>query len=251
MLDHFETWEQFNTLYHQLLWTRLVIDAVLNIYIVILFCRRILNLTKRRLSQCPVPSQNGRASSFNNRQSEKIYGVMIKYFLLTTWTVLSTQIFTVTQLVLSDSIQHAVSNGQFEYYYTAYALYYVAGNVDAVISTAFVVLSYSFSDRIYERFCGCAHDKCLWIWGNARLPKPIKSNMSSMSSLSRINKNSTQNRSLAVMPSKTMSLTLGSSVSTTDCVGRNVSTTELTQSEDEGGDTVNEGDGDGQKRNGL
>lgn len=231
VLDHFESWDQFNTLYHQLLWTRLVVDAVLNMFIVVLFCRRILNLTKRRSSQCSAVHK-GATPSFGNQHSEKIYGVMIKYFVLTTWTVLSTQLFTATQLVLSDSIQHAVHHGHFAYYYTAYALYYVAGNVDAVVSTAFVVLSYSFSDRVYNRFCGCAHATCLWVWGNAR-SRHIGFGSKSMSPQSGTLKRDgtpTPMRSLAVLPTKTVSLVPTMSVSVADSV--------VTQSGSAGADTA-------------
>lgn len=237
VIDHFSSWQQFNTLYNQLLWTRLVIDLVLNIFIVVLFCRRIVNLTQtKRASLCVATlqstnsegSSSGKAGGGNskgksngksngkrapsptlNRHHFKIYNAMIKYFTLCSWTVLSTQMFTVTQLVLSDSIQHAVDNGLFEYYYTAYALYYVAGNVDAIISTAFVVLSFSFSDRSYDRFCGCAHSKCLWIWDNVRLPSPRMSPEMAIAKM-----NTQPSHSVAMrMPSGVSTVTLAPAIS--------------------------------------
>ena len=209
VFDHFETWHQFNTLYNQFLWTRLAVDLVLNICIVTWFCRRILNLTvsdrDMKPQKSPVgapvgapkgtqpepsePSQspkieNSPSFEFKNEHSPKIYDAMIKYFTLCSWTVLSTQIFTVTQLLLSDSIQHAVDHDEFGYYYTAYIFHYGYGNVDAMISTAFVVLSFSFSGPIYSRVCGCAHSKCLWIWDTARVPTLCNTPMPRLSSLS-------------------------------------------------------------------
>ena len=90
--------------------------------------------------------------------------MMIRYFLLTCCTVMSTQLLTVSEIVLSESIWDADNNKQFDFYNTSYPVYFVLGAIDSLIAMCFILLTFSFTKRYYDRLCRHPHRCCVWLW---------------------------------------------------------------------------------------
>ena len=65
-------WTQFNFYYHIVLWLRFSIDWLLNIYVIVLFCHKILKLTVIKANR-----KKGRKGSFQNDNSPKIFGFVL------------------------------------------------------------------------------------------------------------------------------------------------------------------------------
>lgn len=143
--------QHFNDIYYPSLWTRFAIDFVLNIFVVYLFCSKIYKLTVLN-------------SKFATEHSPKVFETMVKYFLLTVITVLSTEIFAISEIILSIAINHAIKTGEFGFYYTSYYIYFNINTLDAIISTIYVVITFPFAKKYYYKYCGCMHDKCVHIW---------------------------------------------------------------------------------------
>eukprot|EP01084_Bolivina_argentea_P179186 309640_1 len=163
-------WLTFNGIYGPLLWAKFSIDFILNIYVIFLFCSKIFKITlekHRRESRSSVQRTN--TNSFKNDHSFKIFDVMIKYFLLTFITVLSTQIFTASQITLSVSIAHAVKTDRFQFYYTTYIWHFLLGCSDSVVSSVYIVLTFPITKGWYEKICNVLHAKCVQIWAKCAL----------------------------------------------------------------------------------
>eukprot|EP01084_Bolivina_argentea_P034627 64103_1 len=203
-------WEAFNSVYGPAVWIKFTIDWILNIYILYLFCSKIYKITitknveKSMSTQIEQHSQqNGEHADntqqnahqitqqnteqntqqntqqnttingigFRSKRSAKIFDVMIKYFLLTFLTVTSTQIFTASQIVHSISIDYAVETGIFQFYYTVYMVHFTLNCIDSVISTLYIILTFPFSKRFYNKFCNCFHMQCIAIWSKPMMEK--------------------------------------------------------------------------------
>ena len=175
-------WAKFNAIYQPALWIKFSIDWIFNIYIVYLFCSKIYKITiekHRRDSMRNVMANNNRKNtdnSFRSAHSAKLFNVMIKYFLLTFLTVLSTQIFTASQIVLSISIGHAIDTGLFEFYYKAYMVHFVLGCIDSMVSTLYIMLTFPFAKEWYRKFCTCLHDECTQCWSKAAMLDQMETN---------------------------------------------------------------------------
>jgi len=166
------SWAEFVVPYYWCLGTKLVLDLILNVFIVFLFCSNIIKLTVRTrrtlsaLNRCP---ESG--ITWHNGRSPKIFQTMIKLFVLSCFTIASTVLYTVSELTLSVSIDVAGYTGDYTFYRATYCVYFILCNVDALISTFFVVLSFTFARRWYTTLCGCLDGKCLKMWKNASAPK--------------------------------------------------------------------------------
>ncbi len=92
---------------------------------------------------------------------------MVKYLWLTFITVLSTQLFTVSEIAMSSSIKHAVNNGDYEFYYYAYMVRYTLDNVDAMVSVTYIILTFPFAKKSYNSWCKCPHNNCVKFWSKS------------------------------------------------------------------------------------
>merc|ERR1719150_1548896 len=89
---------------------------------------------------------------------------MIKLFVLSCFTVASTVLYTVSELTLSVSIDVAGYSGDYTFYRITYCVYFIFCNVDALMSTLFVLLSFAFARKWYTKLCSCLDAKCFKIW---------------------------------------------------------------------------------------
>ena len=100
--------------------------------------------------------------------------MMIKYFLLTSLTVISTQIFTTSEVLLSVSIDYATKHTEYGFYYSAYIIYFIFQCVDAMVSTLYILLTFPFTKQWYRRYCDRLDRFCLNIWTKCALnSKPM------------------------------------------------------------------------------
>ena len=173
-------WKTFNDIYGVALIIKFIIDFVLNVYIVYLFCSKIFKITLEKTSYyANSPSPTSPTSSpikspsslkkrdtkdFKNEHSSKIFEIMIKYFLLTFLTVLSTQMFTASQITLSTAINHAVHTSKFQFYYDTYMVHFVLGCTDSMVSTMYIMLTFPFANEWYKKLCNWSHRICIDIW---------------------------------------------------------------------------------------
>lgn len=142
--------------------TKLAIDLILNIFLVHMFCSNILKLT----------ILSPRSSVQHNQSSTDItiFQMMIKYFVLSCFTIASTVIFTTAELILSVAIEVAADTGNYTFYRWWYCVYFVLCNVDCIVSSLFVLLSFSFASRWYYKCCRCLDTKCESWWKRATQP---------------------------------------------------------------------------------
>ena len=217
------TWSQCNFYYHIALWLRFSIDWLLNLYVIILFCEKILQLTVIK------------GTGFQNNHSHKVFRCvhvalaclhsvltsfckkrwMIKYFLLATCTVLSTQLFTASDIVASGAITHAENTGEFDFYYVTYAAAFLMGSIDSLVSMCFILFSFPFSKRCYNRCCRRADAKCVLLWSKVHLPpadcnteKQITTHTVAGEDAVAIDRNSEEENDTAVDVFRTMSINL-------------------------------------------
>ena len=85
------------------------------------------------------------------------------------FTAISTQLLMTSEIFVSLGIltvndDRSMSTRDFESYQMAYAVYFAVGNVDSMVSCAFVILTFPFASDWYRRMCGCAHTWCMRIW---------------------------------------------------------------------------------------
>ena len=165
------SWEEYNKYYWALLWTRLVLDVVISLIVLYLFTSKMYRFTvdrnvakQRSAGQYDIGSQSS--------GTHKMFQAMVQQFLLSSVTILSTQMLNVSELTLSFSIDHAVATNTFELYEWAYFFNFFAQCTDAVISTFYIVLSFSG----YWKICGFGHRSCVSLWEHA-LKKSIQMEM--------------------------------------------------------------------------
>ena len=96
--------------------------------------------------------------------STEMLDVMTKYFYLSLLTIISTQLFTASELVLSAGIDHAEKTNLFTYYYTSYKIYHILRQTDSMVTTMYIILSFNFSGKCYDKFCNSCHNLCLSIF---------------------------------------------------------------------------------------
>ena len=119
-----------------------------------------------------------RSGSFRNNVSPLLFDMMIKYFLLSSFTVFFSLLFTASDLVLAEGVDVAEDTGDFTFYSTSYAVYFVMGNVDSMVSILFVLLSFSFTDRCYSSWCDWTHLKCVYLWSRVHLSEEVTARLS-------------------------------------------------------------------------
>merc|ERR1712173_23512 len=98
---------------------------------------------------------------------------MVRQFLLSSITILSTQLLNASELALAYSISRAESTGGFDFYYTAYIFFFFAATSDLVVSTLYVVLSFS---SFYWKICEFGHGICVKMWERA-IYRDVKSSV--------------------------------------------------------------------------
>ena len=147
MSDAF-SWAEFIWPYYGCLGTKLVIDLIMNVFLVHLFCSNILKLTVRTRASV---QQSGHA--FRHNHSHRVWKVMIKHFVLSCFTIGSTLLYTASELILSVSIEVASDTGHYTFYRWWYCVYFVLCNVDSIVSSLFVLLSFSFTNAWYNKCC--------------------------------------------------------------------------------------------------
>ena len=174
------TWKQFNDIYSYVLWIRLSIDFIMNIFVIYLFCSKIYKLTVIK------PSATSPKSIFATEHSSHIFEAMVKYFVLTCLTVLSTEIFTASQIVLSSSINYAVNTDNYDFYFIAYPFYYILSNIDSIISTSYIMLTFPFGRKYYQFICKYPHKKCMKLWSRKLIidTKDVKTTQECMLAIS-------------------------------------------------------------------
>ena len=177
-LDGKMTWKHFNDIYYPLLWIRLSIDFILNTFIIYLFCSKIYKLTVIK----PSPISSKRV--FATEHSFKVFETMIKYFILTVLTVISTELFTVSQIILSQSIDHAIKTNNYTFYFIAYKIYYILCNIDTIISTIYILLTFQFTSKYYYKICHYPHVFCVNIWTKSILSNDAREDMAKQCALS-------------------------------------------------------------------
>eukprot|EP01084_Bolivina_argentea_P275921 470653_1 len=149
-------WETFNDTYTPLLVIKFIGDISLNCFIVYIHWSHIFKIRSLIPHECPTYS--------------KVIDVMIKYFILTSATVLCTQIYTASEILLSISINHALKHKQFQFYYNTYIVEFTLMCIDSVISAVYIIFTFDFAKGSYVKFCNCLHMRCKSWW----LDKEIK-----------------------------------------------------------------------------
>ena len=175
-------WDIFNKYYHWMLWLRLVSDFLLNSIIIYLFCSKIYKLTiehnfmkakqltKRTMSSSPtlqrMPTKETRSIVHNafNESDTAMFDCMIKYFYLSSLTIISTQIFTAAEIGLSFGIETAENDGKFIAYYNWYKAYYALRSTDSIVTAIYIILTFRFTETWYRVLCRYFHIKCVNIW---------------------------------------------------------------------------------------
>merc|ERR1712228_143436 len=99
--------------------------------------------------------------TINSSGIHNIFEAMVRQFLLSFITILSTQLLNASELALAYSIVHAERTGNFDFYYTAYIFFFFSSTTDLVVSTLYIVLSFS---SIYWKICACPHGICVKMW---------------------------------------------------------------------------------------
>ena len=174
--SHWYTWAEFVVPYYICLGSKLFLDGVLNVFIVYLFCSNIIKLTVRtRKSLVSLSAEMYKCQdtgvSFRHGHALRFFKTMVKYFILCCFTVTSTVMFTVSELILSVAIEYAGYTENYSFYRTWYCVYFTLCFVDAVMSSLFVLLSFSFTHRWYTKCCRCLDGWCLTLWKRASVPK--------------------------------------------------------------------------------
>ena len=137
-----------------------------------IFCSKVYKMTIEKYQPTSSPKQQTnrsrssfkRSNSFRNERSPILFQDMIKYFLLTILTVLSTQIFTTSEITLSISIGYAEGTNKFTFYYIAYIFYFIFSSTDCMVSTCYIVLTFPFAHKLYIKCCGRSQKKCEKVW---------------------------------------------------------------------------------------
>ena len=135
------TWDAHNKVTFPLLFVRFSVDFLLNIYILYLFCCKL-------------------HKSFAMDQSREVYDIIIKLFILTVSTLLSTQAYTIVQILLSVGQDKALKTDNYDYYLKTCILAFVFSNIDMLVSAIYVLLSFSFTESYYDACCKCMHVQC-------------------------------------------------------------------------------------------
>ena len=93
-----------------------------------------------------------------------LFNLLMKHFNLSMVTILSTQFFTISEIVISEGMYVADRTGDFDFYYASYIPYHILRSSDAVISTLYIILSFKFSSKYYQKLCGVQHRHCVGCW---------------------------------------------------------------------------------------
>jgi len=136
------SWHEYNQTTIPLLCIRLSVNAILNIYILYLFWSKL-------------------RKSFANEQSREVNDVVVKLFILTLSTVVSTTFYTISQILNCAGVEIAYKADDYQLYYWTYILYFILSNIDMLVSAMYVLLSFSFMDSHYQACCKCVHVKCI------------------------------------------------------------------------------------------
>lgn len=97
-------------------------------------------------------------------QNSDLFDLLIKKFFLSVITILSTQLFTLSEIVISQGMLHAEQTGNFDFYNGSYIPFHVFRSLDAVVSTMYIMLSFHFNDKYYRKMCGICQLKCVDWW---------------------------------------------------------------------------------------
>jgi len=141
-----------------------VIDLTLNVFIIFLFCSNIIKMTIQSKEAMSAVNVVNPGISWHNSHSPIIFKMMIKLFVLSCFTVASTVLYTVSELTLLVSIGMAGYTGDYTFYRIISCIYFILCNVDALMSTLFVLLSFAFARKWYNKLCSCLDAKCFKIW---------------------------------------------------------------------------------------
>merc|ERR1719361_2699035 len=152
-----EGMKEFALIWGPLLWIKLAVDFILNAYILLLFCSKLYRLSVIRTSKQA-------KKSFSTQHSKQIFEVMVKFFLLTFLTVLSTQLKTGVNIFGKYAIQHAVDHDEYTLYKWAYFLSKIFATVDRLVSAGYVLLTFTFTQSVYDKCCSCPHTQCVKLW---------------------------------------------------------------------------------------
>merc|ERR1719361_2256093 len=152
-----EGMKEFALIWGPLLWIKLAVDFILNAYILLLFCSKLYRLSVIR-------SSKQAKKSFSTQHSKQIFEVMVKFFLLTFLTVLSTQLKTGVNLFGKYAVQHAVEHDEYTLYKWAYFLSKIFATVDRLVSAGYVLLTFTFTQSVYDKCCSCPHTQCVKLW---------------------------------------------------------------------------------------
>jgi len=147
----------YSATYSPILWTRVVVDFFLNYFSIGMFSSKILSAT------ITFDAETGKAS-YVTKSSSAIFEMMIRTFLLTLCTVASTTLLTVSEIVLSESISYATRTDNYDFYNATYSVYFALGAIDSLMVMSFILLTFSFNKRFYDKLCAFPHSLCLWLW---------------------------------------------------------------------------------------
>ena len=194
------SWADFVTPYYLCLGVKLGIDLLMNIFLIYVFVSNIIKVTAKARAQEQQAISNKCHGTLRHNHSMRIFGVMIRYFILSCFTIASTALFTASELILSVAIEVAVDTDQYTFYRIWYCVYFILCNVDALVSAFFLLLSFSFTQKLYRICCRCLDSKCTKIWKGMTAPKDnTRLMLNAVPSDSR----SPQDRNLTVKPIKT------------------------------------------------
>merc|ERR1712173_492671 len=114
---------------------------------------------------------------------------MIKFFLLTVFCVISTQVNTFCDIMTTLGVQSLLecettcTDSHIRIWFPAAFTYSL---IDRLVSAGYILLTFSFTQTYYDKTCGCADACCLKLWTRRikehTVPKPSSSSMGSMQS---------------------------------------------------------------------
>ena len=168
------SWADFVTPYYLCLGAKLGIDLLMNIFLIYVFVSNIIKVTAKARAQEQQAISHKCHGALRHNHSMRIFGVMIRYFILSCFTIASTALFTASELILSVAIEVAVKTDEYTFYRIWYCVYFILYNVDALVSAFFLLLSFSFTQKLYRICCGSLDSKCTKIWKGMTAPKDSK-----------------------------------------------------------------------------
>merc|ERR1712129_307521 len=96
-------------------------------------------------------------SNSDQQSPRKMDDIMVKLFVLTICTLVSTYVYTAFEIMNTYGVTRGFATDNYNLYHMSYIPYFIFGNVDMMVSAAYVLLTFNFTQKYYDKYCNCAH----------------------------------------------------------------------------------------------